>query len=152
MRKKAAAAPVKPKRAPRKVEPAPVESPQLGLTPLQQRFVDEYLVDLNGTQAAIRAGYSVVTAEQIAYQLLQKTSVWAAITAARKAQQERTQVTVDRVVGELALIALAKPQIDSVTSDLTKPDIQKRLEGARHAAQHLAKLSIWAAIQDGTAW
>ena len=50
--------------------------------------------------AAIRAGYSVATAEQIAYQLLQKTSVLAAITAARKAQQERTQINADRVVTE----------------------------------------------------
>ena len=63
----------------------------------QQRFVDEYMVDLNGKQAAIRAGYSAVTAEQIAYQLIQKTSVLAAIAAARKAQQERTQIDADRV-------------------------------------------------------
>ena len=45
------------------------------LTAKQQRFVEEYLVDLNATQAAIRAGYSKKTAEQQAYQLLQKTSV-----------------------------------------------------------------------------
>ena len=45
------------------------------LTAKQQRFCDEYLIDLNATQAAIRAGYSPKTAEQLAYQLLQKTSV-----------------------------------------------------------------------------
>ncbi len=45
--------------------------PDPKLTPKQLRFVAEYLVDLNGTQAAIRAGYSAKTAEQMAYQLLQ---------------------------------------------------------------------------------
>ena len=45
------------------------------MTAKQKRFCDEYLIDLNATQAAIRAGYSENTAEQIGYQLLQKTSV-----------------------------------------------------------------------------
>ena len=45
------------------------------LTDKQKRFVEEYLVDLSATQAAIRAGYSAKTAEQQAYKLLQKTSV-----------------------------------------------------------------------------
>lgn len=74
--------------------------PDQKLTPKQQRFVVEYLVDLNGTQAAIRAGYSAKTAEQMAYQLLQKTSVKKAISAARKDQQDRTEITADRVLRE----------------------------------------------------
>ncbi len=45
------------------------------LTPKQKRFVAEYLVDLNATAAAKRAGYSEKTAEQVGYQLLQKTTV-----------------------------------------------------------------------------
>jgi phage terminase small subunit len=45
------------------------------LTPRQQRFIAEYVKDLNGTQAAIRAGYSERSAAEQAYQLLQKTSV-----------------------------------------------------------------------------
>ncbi|ANY83325.1 hypothetical protein BB934_34035 (plasmid) [Microvirga ossetica] len=51
------------------------------LTDKQKRFVEDYLVDLNATQAAIRAGYSAKTAEQQAYKLLQKTSVSEAIAA-----------------------------------------------------------------------
>lgn len=70
------------------------------LTPKQQRFVEEYLVDLNGTQAAIRAGYSEKTADQMAHQLLQKTSVKKAISAGRKQQQERTEISADRVIRE----------------------------------------------------
>ena len=77
------------------------------LTAKQRLFVDEYLVDLNATQAAIRAGYSEKTAEQQAYQLLQKTSVQRAISDAVKARAERTGIDQDRVVDELAKIAFA---------------------------------------------
>lgn len=50
--------PPKPRAAVRKAKPKPDAQPYLGLTEKQQRFVDEYLVDLNGTQAVIRSGYS----------------------------------------------------------------------------------------------
>ena len=78
------------------------------LTAKQQRFCDEYLIDLNATQAAIRAGYSPKTAEQLAYQLLQKTSVQNHISELQKKREERTEITQDRVLHELALIAFAK--------------------------------------------
>lgn len=54
----------------------------MALTPKQKLFVDEYLIDLNATQAAIRAGYRPDNAEQMGYQLLQKTSVSDAISKA----------------------------------------------------------------------
>ncbi len=78
------------------------------LTAKQQRFCDEYLIDLNATQAAIRAGYSPKTAEQLAYQLLQKTSVQNHIAELQKKREERTEITQDSVLHELALIAFAK--------------------------------------------
>ena len=109
-RKKVVAAPVKPKKAPRPVKPAPIESPQLGLTPLQQRFVDEYLVDLNGTQAAIRAGYSADTARQMASENLSKPYIQVAIADARQRQQERTHIQADRVVLEAWNIVFADPR------------------------------------------
>lgn len=65
------------------------------LTAKQQRFCDEYLIDLNATQAAIRAGYSPKTAEQLAYQLLQKTSVQNHISELQKKREERTEITQD---------------------------------------------------------
>ena len=80
---------------------------QLGLTEKQQRFVDEYLVDLNATQAAIRAGYSANAAAEQGYEHLRKPHIQLAIAEARKAQQERTQITADRVISELGLIAFA---------------------------------------------
>lgn len=71
------------------------------LRPKQQRFVHEYLVDLNGTRAAIRAGYSARTAASIANENLRKPE----IDAARAEMQVRTEVTADRVIQELAKIA-----------------------------------------------
>lgn len=78
------------------------------LTEKQKRFVAEYLVDLNATQAAIRAGYSEKTAEQIGYQLLQKTSVQVAIQEAQDERSKRTEITQDMVVDELRAVAFAK--------------------------------------------
>lgn len=75
------------------------------LTPKQARFVDEYLIDLNATQAAIRAGYSARTAEQVGHQLLKKTSVQAAIAERMKSREQRTEITQDKVLAELARIA-----------------------------------------------
>lgn len=77
------------------------------LTNKQRRFVEEYLVDMNATQAAMRAGYSKVRASEIGYQLLRKTTVLAGIQAAMKARSERTEVTSYRVIRELSYIAFA---------------------------------------------
>ena len=80
----------------------------MALTEKQKRFVAEYLVDLNATQAAIRAKYSEKTAEQMGYQLLQKTSVQKAVQEAMKNRQQRTEITQDKVLEELGKVAFAK--------------------------------------------
>ena len=77
------------------------------LTPRQRAFVQEYLVDLNATQAALRAGYSERTANVQGPRLLVKVHVAAAIEKAAAARARRTEVTADRVVEELARIAFA---------------------------------------------
>src|SRR5690349_2222505 len=79
------------------------------LTPRQQRFVDEYLIDLNGTQAAIRAGYSPKAANEIAAENLAKASVKARVDRAIAHRVNRVHVKQDRVVQELLRIALANP-------------------------------------------
>ena len=56
------------------------------LTPKQQRFVEEYLIDLNATQAAIRAGYSNKTAGQVGYENLRKPEIQQAVTTAKLAR------------------------------------------------------------------
>jgi len=77
------------------------------MTDKQQRFVDEYLIDLNATQAAIRAGYSENRASELGYQLLQKPTVQGSIQKAMKQREERTKVTQNQVVEELAKIAFS---------------------------------------------
>ena len=78
------------------------------LTNKQKRFCEEYLIDLNATQAAIRAGYSQKSASRFSIELLNKTHVSAYIEKLRQEQQQRTQITADAVIGELAKIAAAE--------------------------------------------
>ena len=75
------------------------------LTAKQERFVSEYMIDLNATQAAKRAGYSERTCEVIGYQLLQKPLVAKAISKAQKARAIKLGITADRVLQELAVLA-----------------------------------------------
>lgn len=81
------------------------------LTEKQKRFCEEYLVDLNATQAAKRAGYSDKTAYRIGAELLQKTSVLDFLRILREQQSERTGITADTVLKELKKIALTDTEI-----------------------------------------
>ena len=71
------------------------------LTPKQQRFVEEYLIDLNATQAAIRAGYSEKTAKEIGSENLTKPNIAKAIEEAQESLSNKTQLTVDMIVNGL---------------------------------------------------
>jgi phage terminase small subunit len=73
----------------------------------QKRFVQEYLIDLNATQAAIRAEYSEHTAYSMGQRLLKNVEVQAALQEAIKNRAIRTEITQDRVLKELANIAFA---------------------------------------------
>ncbi|HBO1405639.1 terminase small subunit [Pseudomonas aeruginosa] len=73
----------------------------MALTKKQRLFVDEYLIDLNATQAAIRAGYSTRRATEIGYQLLQRSEVAQAIQAAMAERSKRTEVEADYVIRRL---------------------------------------------------
>lgn len=79
------------------------------LTGKQRRFVEEYLIDLNATQAAIRAGYSPKTARDIGCENLTKPNIQAAIDRAMAERSRRTGINQDRVITELAKIALVNP-------------------------------------------
>jgi phage terminase small subunit len=74
------------------------------MTPKQKRFVEEYLIDLNATQAAIRAGYSPHTAKEIGAENLTKPNIEAAIMKAQAERSRRTGINADRVLQELAKI------------------------------------------------
>lgn len=77
------------------------------LTSKQRAFVREYLIDLNATQAAIRAGYSLKTAYKTGSENIKKPQVAAAISAAMNARAKRTDITADRVLQELAKIGFS---------------------------------------------
>ncbi len=70
----------------------------MSLTPRQARFVEEYLIDLNATQAAIRAGYSKKTANEQGAQLLAKLSIRQAVAEAQAIRSKRTEITQDEVI------------------------------------------------------
>ncbi|TEA78650.1 terminase small subunit [Allopusillimonas ginsengisoli] len=80
------------------------------LTAKQQRFVEEYLVDLNATQAAVRAGYSKRTARQIGEENLSKPDIAQAVQEAQIKRSERTEITQDMVLMELAKLGFANMQ------------------------------------------
>ncbi|WP_313395386.1 terminase small subunit [Pseudomonas sp.] len=79
----------------------------MALTAKQQRFVEEYLIDLNATQAAIRAGYSKKTANEQGSRLLANVSVSAAVAESMKSRSGRTGITQDMVLKELAKIGFS---------------------------------------------
>jgi phage terminase small subunit len=74
------------------------------LTDKQKRFCDEYLIDLNATQAAIRAGYSKKTAYAIGEENLRKPEIVAEIQVCMKRLSERTEISQEKVLNELAKI------------------------------------------------
>mgnify|MGYP001163144680 FL=1 len=80
------------------------------MTKKQKRFIEEYLVDLNATQAAIRAGYSPDTAGSIGCENLKKPEIRARIEKAIAERSKRTGINQDRIVMELAKIALLNPK------------------------------------------
>ena len=104
------------------------------LTPRQARFVKEYLIDMNGTQAAIRAGYSKHTANEQAARLLAKVSVKAAVEAGAAKQHEQLDLTAQKVLTELLGVGYA-----TVTS--TDVRVSDKLRALELLAKHLGLLT-----------
>lgn len=77
----------------------------MGLNDKQKRFADEYLIDLNATQAAIRAGYSPKTAYSQGHRLLQYPAVKGYIGSQQERLQEKLEISREMVIGEIAKIA-----------------------------------------------
>jgi phage terminase small subunit len=80
------------------------------VTPKREKFCQEYLIDLNATQAAIRAGYSKKTASSMGEQLLRFLEVQNRISQLQRKRIERTEVTADHVINALARIANIDPR------------------------------------------
>lgn len=80
------------------------------LSQKQELFVREYLIDLNATQAAIRAGYSKKTADRIGPQLIGKTCVAQAIQAQMDKRAAKIEITAEKVLQEIAKLAFSNLQ------------------------------------------
>lgn len=100
------------------------------MTARQQRFVEEYLVDLNATQAAIRAGYSPKTANEQGARLLANVSIREAIEHARTEQQQRTQINADWVLKKLVENVERAMQAIPVLDHEGNPTGEYRYEGS----------------------
>lgn len=119
----------------------------LALNPKQQRFIAEYLVDMNATQAAIRAGYSARTAKQQGSRLLTNADVVAALARKQAKIAGKLEMTAERVLAELALLGFSNMQDFASTDAAGKPEIDcSRLERDQWAAVSQIKIDEDGAI------
>ena len=122
----------------------------VALNKRQELFAKEYLIDLNATQSAIRAGYSEKTAYSMGQRLLKHVEVQECIQKAMRKREKRTEVTQDRVLEELAAIAFADindyVQISTVTIDDREID---SVELVNTGALPKAKRAAIAGIKQG---
>jgi phage terminase small subunit len=110
------------------------------LTEMQRRFVDEYLVDLNATQAAIRAGYSPKTASEQSSRLMSNKKIKAAVEEARAELSRRTGVNQERVIRELARVAFLNATDVINMTDATIADEANRDDTAAIASVRVKKI------------
>lgn len=111
------------------------------LSPKQRRFCEEYLIDLNGTQAAIRAGYSERTANEQAAQLLAKLSIKDYIKELQAEIQERNRITIDELVQTLAAFVRLDPKDLFDENGLVK-NLNDMTESARKCITELKLMEI----------
>ena len=109
------------------------------LSPKQARFVEEYLVDLNATQSAIRAGYSLRTAKSQGQRLLTFVDIGAAIAKAQEKRSERLEITLDKWLRELAIIGFSDLKdylgISADTGAIRAKAFEEMPEGASRALE-----------------
>ena len=84
-----------------------IEKSEFQITDRMKKFVDEYLIDFNATQAAIRAGYSPDTANEQGSQLLARPDIRELVAEGQKAIAERTQTFQDNAVDELKIVGFS---------------------------------------------
>lgn len=113
-----------------------MESNQHNLTEKQKRFCEEYMVDLNATQAAIRAGYSEHTAPTIGCENLIKPNIQSYIQVLQKGIRERNQVTIDECVQSLARI-MRCDIIDFYNDNGTLKDLKDIPESSRAVIEEI---------------
>ena len=108
------------------------------MTPKQAAFVDEYLIDLNATQAAIRAGYSEKTAEFQASRLLKNVKIEKMLSIRMKARERRTAITHDKVLEDIERIKQDAMQlVPDKDGNMTMANHSAALKAAELQGRHL---------------
>lgn len=110
------------------------------LTAKQEAFCEEYLIDLNATQAAIRAGYSERSAAEIGYENLTKPQILERVAQLKAERSERTTITADKVLRELAIIAFS--DISEFDIDIDDKKVSTRDGAPPEAIRSVGKLRI----------
>lgn len=100
------------------------------LTPKQEAFVREYLIDLNGTQAAIRAGYSTATANEQASRLLANVNIATEVQKAMDRRAERTEITADFVLEGIKRVTQRCEQAEPVLDREGNPTGEYKFEAS----------------------
>lgn len=129
------------------------ESESVELPPLtarQKAFVDNYLIDLNGTQAAIRAGYSANSANEQAYDLLARPHIAAAVERGKAQRAARVGVTQEQVLQEMALLANSSIEHYKITDDGYLAPTEDAPEGVMRAIQSVKRRKMVRESQDGS--
>lgn len=111
------------------------------LTPKQERFIAEYLIEPNATQAAIKAGYSAKTAYSIGQENLNKPEIAARLAEKQQKLADKYEVTADRVIRELALIGFAN-MLDYITPDAAGSAFVDLSDLDRNRAAAISEITI----------
>lgn len=135
----------------------------LALNERHERFCQEYMIDLNATQAALRAGYAENSAGQQAFALLKNHEIQARLTELKAEREKRTQISADNVVRELARLGFSdirklltdKDQLRPISSldddtaaaissfeVVTKPGAEVDEDGNR-TVEYVHKIKMW---------
>lgn len=120
------------------------------MNPKQSRFCEEYLIDLNATQAAIRAGYSAKTARQIGDENLSKPDIAAAVAAGMADRSQRTTITQDKVLADLEAVkqnAMSKTTDKDGNITMTSPMVA--LKACELQGRHLGMWNDRIAVTGG---
>ncbi len=117
------------------------DTPLEPLLPMRARFVDEYVKDLNGTQAAIRANYSPATANEQASRLLADVNIQAHVARRLASRAARVGVTQDEVLEELSILALARIDHFVVSDEGQLMPAPNAPEGVMRAVQSIDRKS-----------
>lgn len=125
---------------------------------MQLRFIEEYLLDLNATQAAIRAGYSINGARQTAHKLLTKTDISDEIARRAAKLTQRAEIDAVTVLRELARLALSDPRelfddqgrlrpvtelSDDMAAAVSSVEVVKRPLPGGDELEYIHKVRLW---------